>query len=328
MRSMAIYQDKLFVATTDARLVGARCAHRQAGLGRRRRRSEKGFTQHQRSDRHQGQGAAGAGSGATASSPDRCYISAYDAETGKQLWRFNTVAQSGERGGDTWGNVAEHVPQGRRDLDHRQLRPRSRPHLLGRGAGQAVGGGEPQHEDVGSRALHELDRRAQARHRHARVVLPAFARANRSIWTRSTSACSSTSARASSCSRSASPASCGSSIAQSGEFVSLKETVFHNVFDRIDLESGRAALPAGDHGREGGRVGGGVSEHGRRAQLARDQLSPGRGSAASFRWRSRAWRFRVARSNSRRGRAARPATASSSRCPARTATSASSRRST
>jgi alcohol dehydrogenase (cytochrome c) len=34
---------------------------------------------------------------------DKCFISAYDAATGKQLWKFNTVAISGEPGGDSWG---------------------------------------------------------------------------------------------------------------------------------------------------------------------------------------------------------------------------------
>jgi alcohol dehydrogenase (cytochrome c) len=34
-----------------------------------------------------------------------CYISAYDANTGKRLWRFNTIALKGEPGGDTWNNL-------------------------------------------------------------------------------------------------------------------------------------------------------------------------------------------------------------------------------
>jgi len=34
-----------------------------------------------------------------------CFVSAHDLETGKQLWRFNTVAQPGEPGGDTWNGV-------------------------------------------------------------------------------------------------------------------------------------------------------------------------------------------------------------------------------
>ncbi len=36
---------------------------------------------------------------------DGCFISAYDAETGKQLWKFQTVAREGEPGGDSWGKL-------------------------------------------------------------------------------------------------------------------------------------------------------------------------------------------------------------------------------
>ena len=32
-----------------------------------------------------------------------CYLSAYDAETGKQLWKFETVARVGTKEGETWG---------------------------------------------------------------------------------------------------------------------------------------------------------------------------------------------------------------------------------
>jgi len=35
----------------------------------------------------------------------KCFISAYDAKTGKQLWRFNTIARIGEPGGDSWGSL-------------------------------------------------------------------------------------------------------------------------------------------------------------------------------------------------------------------------------
>jgi alcohol dehydrogenase (cytochrome c) len=34
-----------------------------------------------------------------------CFITAHDLETGKELWRFNTIAQPGEPGGDTWNDV-------------------------------------------------------------------------------------------------------------------------------------------------------------------------------------------------------------------------------
>jgi len=35
----------------------------------------------------------------------KCFISAYDAKTGKQLWRFHTIAREGEPGGDSWGSL-------------------------------------------------------------------------------------------------------------------------------------------------------------------------------------------------------------------------------
>jgi alcohol dehydrogenase (cytochrome c) len=37
----------------------------------------------------------------------KCFISAYDAKTGEQIWRFVTVALSGEPGGDTWGDLPD-----------------------------------------------------------------------------------------------------------------------------------------------------------------------------------------------------------------------------
>jgi alcohol dehydrogenase (cytochrome c) len=36
-------------------------------------------------------------------SGDHCYISAYDAKTGARDWKFNTVALTGQPGGDSWG---------------------------------------------------------------------------------------------------------------------------------------------------------------------------------------------------------------------------------
>jgi alcohol dehydrogenase (cytochrome c) len=37
---------------------------------------------------------------------EKCFISAYDAKTGKEAWRFRTVALEGEPGGDTWGGLS------------------------------------------------------------------------------------------------------------------------------------------------------------------------------------------------------------------------------
>lgn len=36
-----------------------------------------------------------------------CHISAFDAATGRLLWKFNTAARAGTPGGDTWGSLAD-----------------------------------------------------------------------------------------------------------------------------------------------------------------------------------------------------------------------------
>jgi alcohol dehydrogenase (cytochrome c) len=38
---------------------------------------------------------------------NKCFISAYDPETGEQKWRFRTVALEGEPGGDSWGGLPD-----------------------------------------------------------------------------------------------------------------------------------------------------------------------------------------------------------------------------
>jgi PQQ-dependent dehydrogenase (methanol/ethanol family) len=39
--------------------------------------------------------------------PDACVITAHDAATGKELWRFRTIPRPGEPGYETWGDVPE-----------------------------------------------------------------------------------------------------------------------------------------------------------------------------------------------------------------------------
>ena len=43
---------------------------------------------------------------------EKCRISAFDAATGKPAWAFNTIAKTGERGGDTWGKNNDFVRAG------------------------------------------------------------------------------------------------------------------------------------------------------------------------------------------------------------------------
>jgi alcohol dehydrogenase (cytochrome c) len=43
---------------------------------------------------------------------EKCRISAFDAATGKPAWAFNTIAKTGEPGGDTWGKNSDYVRAG------------------------------------------------------------------------------------------------------------------------------------------------------------------------------------------------------------------------
>ena len=108
MRNMAIYQDKVFVATTDARLVAL-----DARTGAK-------IWDTMIADRAKGyantagpmvmKGVVDNGLvGCDRYGNDGCWISGYDAATGKQLWRFNTVRRGTEQGADTWGKLADNL---------------------------------------------------------------------------------------------------------------------------------------------------------------------------------------------------------------------------
>jgi len=43
---------------------------------------------------------------------NHCYISAYDAKTGKRDWKFVTTALTGQPGGDTWGKLPDNMRKG------------------------------------------------------------------------------------------------------------------------------------------------------------------------------------------------------------------------
>jgi alcohol dehydrogenase (cytochrome c) len=107
MRGLAIFGDKVFIATTDARLVALDARSGQIAwetiIGDRT------------------EGAFGASSGpiviggkvlqgmgdCTLFRKEKCFIGAYDANDGRLLWKFATVATTGTPGGDTWGDVED-----------------------------------------------------------------------------------------------------------------------------------------------------------------------------------------------------------------------------
>ena len=236
MRSMALYQDKLFVATTDARLVALDARNGRLVWDVAVADRAKGFTNTSGPIVINGKVLQGLAR-CERFGPDRCYISAYDAETGKQLWKFYTVAERDERNGDTWGNVENRFRKGGETWITGSYDPDL--NLTYWGVAQA----KPW--VAASRNMRTADRALYTSttvalrpdtgalewfYQHApgesldldevyeRVLVDVGPR--KFVFTIGK------------------PGILWKLDRASGEFVSLKETVFHNIFDRIDLESG------------------------------------------------------------------------------------------
>ncbi|MEX0739422.1 MAG: PQQ-binding-like beta-propeller repeat protein [Pseudohongiella sp.] len=104
MRNIAIYGDKIIQATTDARLIALDARTGEQVWEVTIADSDKGFANSSGpliADDKVIVGLAGCASYIK----EDCYISAYDADTGDLAWRFDTIAKTGEPGGDTWGGL-------------------------------------------------------------------------------------------------------------------------------------------------------------------------------------------------------------------------------
>jgi alcohol dehydrogenase (cytochrome c) len=108
MRGISIYNDKIILATSDAHLMAFDA------------RTGKGVWDTAIGDRTKGNYSTSSGpivmngkvvqglmsgGGCSQYQEEKCFISAYDAATGKLLWKFYTIAKEGEPGGDTWGGL-------------------------------------------------------------------------------------------------------------------------------------------------------------------------------------------------------------------------------
>ena len=110
-RNLSIYEDKLFMATPDARLIAL-----DARTGERV--WDTVIADHAEGFRNTSGPVVAGGtlvqglSGCDRYTLESCFISGYDADTGERLWRFNTVARSDEPGGNTWANVPDYLRGG------------------------------------------------------------------------------------------------------------------------------------------------------------------------------------------------------------------------
>ena len=110
LRSLAVYEDKVYINATDAKLYAL-----DAKTGKVVWESDiappgKGFNE--TGGLIVAHGKAIVGLTLCRGQMPHCYISAYDANTGKQVWKFTTIAAPGTPGGDTWANVPDDMRAG------------------------------------------------------------------------------------------------------------------------------------------------------------------------------------------------------------------------
>ena len=101
MRGIAIYQDMIIQGTTDARIVAL-----DARTGEQVWETDIQEGNSNSSGPLVADGKVISGmAGCARYVESRCFISAHDANTGELVWWFNTIAEAGEPGGDTWGGL-------------------------------------------------------------------------------------------------------------------------------------------------------------------------------------------------------------------------------
>ena len=110
-RNLAIYGEQLFLATPDARLIAL-----DARTGEQV--WETVIADHADGFRNTSGPLVAGGtlvqglSGCDRFTRESCFISGYDPATGEQRWRFNTTARSDEPGGNTWANLPDYLRAG------------------------------------------------------------------------------------------------------------------------------------------------------------------------------------------------------------------------
>jgi alcohol dehydrogenase (cytochrome c) len=106
MRNIAVYGDKVFLATTDAQLVALDARTGRTVWTTPIADRAKGYAAFSGPMVIRGKVIQGL-AGCDRFGNDGCWISAYDADTGKLAWKFNTIARSGQPGSETWGKLAD-----------------------------------------------------------------------------------------------------------------------------------------------------------------------------------------------------------------------------
>src|SRR5688572_3117317 len=103
-RSLAIWNDKIYINTADAHIVALDARTGKIVWDTTVADASKGYGYTSGPIIVNGKVVSGM-TGCARYKDDICFISAHDARTGKELWRTSTVARPGDPGGDTWGDL-------------------------------------------------------------------------------------------------------------------------------------------------------------------------------------------------------------------------------
>ena len=103
-RNLAIYEDKLFMGTRDAFMAALDSRTGEVVWETRMADHNDGYANSSGPIVANGRVVNGI-NGCSRFMPDSCFITAHDATTGEELWRRLTIAAPGAPGGDTWGDL-------------------------------------------------------------------------------------------------------------------------------------------------------------------------------------------------------------------------------
>lgn len=105
-RGITIYQDKIILSTSEAHLraFDARTGKDvwEVTMGDR---SQGNYSTSSGPIVYNGKVIQGIGGCQAYREDEKCFISAYDANTGKLVWKFETIAREGQPNGDSWGGL-------------------------------------------------------------------------------------------------------------------------------------------------------------------------------------------------------------------------------
>jgi len=104
LRTLALWQDMVYVATTDAHLVALDARSGAVRWDVEIADHAEGYSNTTGPIVADGKVINGI-TGCRRFFADSCFITGHDARTGEELWRTYTVARPGEPGGDTWGDL-------------------------------------------------------------------------------------------------------------------------------------------------------------------------------------------------------------------------------